>query len=61
MKYLSKSASSLLFIVPALLLFSAGFLQIAHAQKAELYEVLFGEKDKQLKSYKNSQADLLSP
>ncbi|HOH07052.1 MAG TPA: OmpA family protein [bacterium] len=61
MKYLSKSASSLLLIVPALLFFSAGFLQVAHAQKAELYEVLFGEKDKQLKSYKNSQADLLSP
>lgn len=31
------------------------------AQKAELYDVLFGEKDKQLKAYKNSQADLLSP
>jgi outer membrane protein OmpA-like peptidoglycan-associated protein len=37
------------------------FSLTANAQKSELYDVLFGEKDKQLKAYKNSQADLLSP
>jgi OmpA-OmpF porin, OOP family len=43
------------------LAFTFGIALDAFSQKAELYEVLFGEKDKQLKEYKSKQADLLSP
>jgi len=61
MKLCRKSAASTLLTLLALFFFASGPLPRIYAQKAELYDVLFGEKDKQLKSYKNGQADLLSP
>lgn len=49
-------------ITPMLLMAGLfGVAAVSFGQKAELYDVLFGEKDKQLKEYKNQQADLLSP
>ncbi|HOT97277.1 MAG TPA: OmpA family protein [bacterium] len=47
--------------LPLLFILIAFAAATVFPQKAELYDVLFGEKDKQLKAYKNSQADLLSP
>ncbi|HNW61139.1 MAG TPA: OmpA family protein [bacterium] len=48
-------------LMRTLLLITTVLTSTLLAQKTELYEVLFGEKDKQLKAYKNGQADLLSP
>jgi len=61
MKLCRKSAASTLLTLLALFFFASGPLPRIYAQKSELYDVLFGDKDKQLKSYKNGQADLLSP
>ena len=60
MKVTVKFVHRLVVLFLALVFLSAGFSS-AIAQKAELYDVLFGEKDKQLKVYKSTQADLLSP
>ena len=60
-KSTSKHAFLFRFSLMFLMAFSIAVAMDAFAQKAELYDVLFGEKDKQLKEYKVKQADLLSP
>lgn len=53
-----KSNPIIVMLAGFLLLFS---LTPLYAQKAELYDVLFAEKDKQLKEFKSQHAELLSP
>ncbi len=60
MRIKSSSRSLTFTVILACALLLAAVMP-ALSQKAELYEVLFGEKDKQLKDFKNQKADLLSP
>ncbi len=53
-----------IWMMTTVLLFAAmvfALSSVLYAQKAELYDALFGEKDKKLKEYKSQMAEFLAP